>query len=162
MSGIVVIGVGNAFRGDDGAGLAAAERLAGLLPRDITVVPCELEPSRLIDAWEGASAALIVDAVSSGAEPGTVRRFDAGTEPLPARVFRSSTHAFGVGEAIELARALGTLPEHVVVYGIEGAVFASGEGLTAPVATAVGAVVEAVVADVERLGREEEPCTSER
>jgi len=127
-----------------------------------SVVRCEQEPSRLIDAWQGASAAVVVDAVASGAEPGTVHRFDASAEPLPARVFRSSTHAFGIGEAIELARALGKLPGYVVVYGVEGAAFAAGEGLTGPVASAVGAVVEAVVADVERLAREEEPCTSGR
>jgi hydrogenase maturation protease len=162
VSRVVVIGVGNAYRGDDGAGLATAERLAGLVPAGVTVVPCEQEPSRLVDAWQGASAAVVVDAVASGAEPGTVHRFDAAAEALPTRVFRSSTHAFGVGEAIELARALGKLPERVVVYGIEGAAFAAGEGLTAPVASAVGTVVEAVVADVERLASEEGPCTSER
>ena len=74
----------------------------------------------MIDAIEGREAAVLVDASSSGAAPGTIHRFDASAEPVPARSFRSSTHAFGVGEAIELARALGKLPGTVVVYGIEG------------------------------------------
>jgi hydrogenase maturation protease len=161
VSRVVVIGVGNSYRGDDGAGLAAVERIAGLVPAGVSVVPCEQEPSRLIDAWAGATAAVVVDAVASGAAPGTVHRFDASAEPVPARMFRSSTHVFGVGEAIELARALGRLPRHVVVYGVEGMAFAAGEGLTAPVSSAVGAVVEAVVAEVRHLAREEDPCTSE-
>jgi hydrogenase maturation protease len=162
VSGVVVIGVGNLLRGDDGAGLVAAERIEKRAPEGVRVVLCEQEPSRLIDAWQGAWAAAIIDVVSSGAEPGTLHRFDATAEPLPAHAFRSSTHAFGIGEAIELARALGRLPERVVVHGVEGAEFRSGEGLTPAVEGALGNVFEAVLADVEDLLREEERCTSKR
>ncbi len=144
----MVVAVGNAFRSDDGAGLAVAERLQGRLPESVRIVSCELEPSRLIDACEGAASAFVVDAVESGAVPGTLHRFDASRDALPVRLFRSSTHAFGVGDAIELARALGRLPERVVVYGIEGSVFAAGEGLTEPVDAAVDAAVRAVLTDV--------------
>lgn len=158
MSGArrVVIGVGNAYRGDDGVGLAVIEALRSRLPADVAVVPCEDEPSRLIDAWAEADAVFVVDAVSSGAEPGTVHRFDASDEEVPAHVFRSSTHAFGVGQAIELARVLGKLPARVVVYGVEGADFQGGEALSAPVAAAVTPAAAAVLDD---LGGEA-ACTS--
>jgi hydrogenase maturation protease len=158
----LLIGVGNAFRGDDAVGLAVADRLRGCVPAGVEVVSCELEPSRLIDAWEGAASAVVVDAVASGGEAGAVSRFDASDAAVPARAFRSSTHAFGVGEAIELARALGRLPRRVVVYGIEGSEFAAGAGLTAPVQAAVARAVPAVLGDLEHLTREEGPCTSER
>ena len=161
MSRVVVIGVGNPYRGDDAAGLVAVERLQSRVPDGVSVLACEQEPTRIIDAWTGARAALIVDAVQSGAEPGTLHRVDASREPVPAHVFRSSTHAFGVGEAIELARALGRLPERIVVYGVEGATVAAGVGLTPQVETAVDGVVEALLGDLERLVREEELCTSE-
>jgi hydrogenase maturation protease len=157
----VVIGVGNTFRGDDAVGLAVVARLRERVPAGVAVVPCEQEPSRLMEAWQDASAALVVDAVTSGAEPGTLHRFDASNEAVPARVFRSSTHAFGVGEAIELARALGKLPERVFVYGIEGGEFQSGEGLTAPVDAAVERAVTAVLDDLDRLTSLEATCTSE-
>jgi hydrogenase maturation protease len=145
----VVIGVGNEYRGDDGAGLAVATRLRGRLPDDVEIVACEQEPTRLVDAWRGAEAAVVVDAVASGAEPGTLHRFDAAREPLPARAFRSSTHAFGIGDAIELSRALGSLPPHLVVYGIEGAAFTAGVGLSDAVAAAVDRVAAVLVADLE-------------
>jgi hydrogenase maturation protease len=157
---VVVIGVGNTFGGDDAAGLAAVEQLAARLPAGVRVTACEQEPSRLLDAWQDARAAIVVDAVRSGAEPGTLHRFDASAEPVPAQTFRSSTHAFGVGEAIELARALGRLPERVVVYGVEGVEFQPGAGLTPAVDAALPDVVEAVVEDVQRLIREEERCTN--
>ena len=156
----VVVGVGNEYRGDDGVGLVVAARLRGRVPDGVEIVRCEQEMSRLIDAWQGADAAIIVDAVESGSEPGTLHRFNARDDAIPEHVFRSSTHAFGVGEAIELARALGRLPDQVVVYGVEGGDFAAREGLTAPVEAAVEVVASAVLDDLQQLGREEQACTS--
>lgn len=147
----VVIGVGNAMRGDDGVGLLVAAALEERVPPGVSVVPCEQEPSRLIDAWAGAKTAIVVDAAASGAAPGTVNRFDASETAIPAGVFRSSTHAFGVGDAIELARALGRLPDRVLVYGVEGGAFAPGEPLTPPVEAAVEQVAAAVLSDLEHL-----------
>jgi len=158
----VVIGVGNALRGDDAVGLAVASSLRERVPSGVVVVPCEQEPSRLLDAWQGARAAIVVDAAASGSAPGRIHRFDASEAAVPTGVFRSSTHAFGVGDAIELARALGRLPSRVVVYGVEGGAFAPGEGLTPPVRAAVEVVAGSVLEDLERLMREEAACTSER
>ena len=90
----------------------------------------EGEPTALIDAWEGADALWLVDAVSSGAEPGTVHRLDASERALPPDLFRASTHHVGLAEAVELARALGRLPARTVVFGIEGGSFAVGEPLS--------------------------------
>jgi hydrogenase maturation protease len=147
-----VIGVGNRFRGDDGAGLAVAERLRGRVPHDVAVVECEQEPTRLLDAWDGAERAVVVDACSGGSPPGTVHRFDLAAAPLPERVFRSSTHAFGVGDAVELARALGRLPARVVVYGIEGADFAAGPDLSTAVTEAVETVTRTIAAELGERG----------
>jgi len=141
----VVIGVGNAYRGDDAAGREVARLVQERVPDDLDVVVCELEPTRLIDAWDGAEAALVVDAVSSGGEPGTVHRFDATGEALPSREFRSSTHALGIGETIELARAIGRLPGRIVVFGIEGETFGSGRELSAGAHSGVERAVELVL-----------------
>ncbi|HEV8461166.1 MAG TPA: hydrogenase maturation protease [Gaiellaceae bacterium] len=151
----VVIGVGNTYRGDDAAGLAAARELSELVPEGVLVLTTEQEPSRLLDAWAGANVAILVDAASSGDAPGAVKRFDASVDPIPAGVFRSSTHAFGVGDAIEMARALGTLPERVVVYAIEAERFELGAPLSPRAAVGVERVVEAVLEDIK-----EEQCTS--
>lgn len=160
---VVVVGVGNRLRGDDGIGLAVAASLDGRVPDGVDVVPCEQEPSRLIEAWRGAETAVVIDAVRSGAEPGTLHRFDASEHAIPGRLFRSSsTHAFGVGEAIELARALGSLPGRIVVHGVEGGEFAAGEGLTAPVEAAVEPAARAVIDELESLSRTGAPCTSAR
>ena len=147
----VVLGVGNAYRGDDAVGLAVAGRVRERAP-GLEVVVCEQEPIQLLDAWAGADLALLVDAVSSGAPPGTVHRLDATAEPVPATVFRGSTHAFGVAEVVELGRALGRLPGRLLVFGVEGAAFSAGDELTPAVAAAVEPLVEELL--------EEAGCTS--
>jgi hydrogenase maturation protease len=114
----------------------------------VEVTVCEEEPTRLIDAFGGADVAVVVDAVSTGARPGTLHRFDASDAPVPSRELRSSTHALGIGEALELARALGRLPRRTIVFGVEGSDFLARDGLTAPVAEAVGRASAAVVEEV--------------
>jgi len=148
-----VIGVGNAWRRDDAAGLEAARRLRGTLGQGAEVLEREGEPAGLIDTWEDADALWLIDAVSSGSPPGTTCRIDVSAEELPAELFRASTHHLGLAEAVELARALGRLPQRVVFYGIEGASFDVGQGLSPEVEAAVAEVAEAVRAEVEQ-------CTS--
>ena len=129
---MIVIGVGNSWRGDDAAGLAVARRTGGL--------EHEGDCTRLLDAWSGCDDVVVVDAASSGSAPGTVHRLDPVARPLPAALLCSSTHAFGVPEAVELARALDRLPRRLRVYAIEGESFAAGAALTPAVERAVGAV----------------------
>jgi hydrogenase maturation protease len=73
---------------------------------------------------------ILIDAVHSGGEPGTIYRIDANEQQIPRSFFHYSTHAFNVAEAVEMARALGQQPRRLVIYGIEGKNFASGVGLS--------------------------------
>jgi len=129
---VLVIGLGNELRGDDGAGIEVARRLRGLAAEaGIDVRAQQGEPAGLIDAWSGRKAVVVVDTMRSGAEPGTICRFDASCEPLPAQLRgSSSTHALSLAEAIELARALEQLPPRAVVFAIEGQRFETGAALS--------------------------------
>ena len=145
---ICVIGVGNAFRGDDGVGLVVARRLAELALPGVTVLEQSGEGTALMEEWGEASKVIVVDAVSSGSEPGTIHRFEAAGQPLPAVFSGHSTHAFGLAEAIELARQLGRLPAQLVVYGIEGKSFELGRGISAEVEAAAEILIEQLVQDL--------------
>ena len=70
-----------------------------------------------------------------------IHRFDAVASALPTEVL-SSTHAFGVAEAIELARALGRLPASLTVYAIEGDRFDVGQELSPEVEAAIDKLVD--------------------
>ncbi|KAB2867086.1 MAG: hydrogenase maturation protease [Bauldia sp.] len=141
----IVVGIGNPDRGDDGAGRMVARRLRGMLSPEVEVIEHDGEAASLLARIDGAAAAFLVDACASGAPSGTVRRFDAAAAPLPRSAFGlPSTHGFGLGEAVELGRALGQLPAECIDYAIEGAAFEIGAPLGDEVAAAVGRVARAV------------------
>lgn len=143
-----VVGLGYRFRRDDAAGLEVARRLRQAAPGEVRVLELEGEPISLLEAWRDADRVLAVDAVSSGSKPGTLYRFDAGARPLPAKLFRGSTHAIGLAEAVELGRELGRLPRRLDVYGIEGESFGMGEGLSEVAEGAVEALVAELSAEL--------------
>lgn len=140
----VLIGVGNAWRGDDAAGLEVARRVREARIPGVRVLEHEGEPIGLIDAWTGIREVIVVDAVSSGGPPGTVHHLDAAAEPLPATLFRSSTHAIGIAEAVELGRSLDRIPSRLMVCGVEGESFELGTGLTPAVEASVEALASAL------------------
>ncbi len=135
----LVIGIGNPARGDDAAGLRVVEAL-GLSD---TVLEHDGEPASLIALWEDHDEVVLIDAVTSGADRGTVIEIDAAFSMLPAGMCHS-THALGPAEAVELARALGKLPSRITILGIEGANYSFGAGLSSEVERAVDQVVRRV------------------
>jgi len=119
------------------------------------VLDCADEPTRLLDLWADLDTVVVVDAVRSGAPPGTIHRVDAGDGPLPRDLRLASTHAMGVADALELGRAIGRAPRRVVVLGVEGATFGMGDEMTPSVGSALHDLVASVLSELE-----EAPCTS--
>lgn len=135
----LILGIGNSWRRDDGVGPWVAARLAalGLPARDHSG-----EGAGLIDAWDGQSRVIVVDATRSGASPGTLIRIDAHAADPPRAFFHASSHLFGLAEAVATARALGRLPPSLILWGIEGADFSWGDALSPPVLAAAEGLVE--------------------
>lgn len=126
----LVIGIGNPYRGDDGAGLAVAAQIRAAALPGVRVRELEGDLVSLIDAWEGARLVYLADAVSSGGSPGTVHRLDSSSGLPPGPFRHRGTHTFSLADVIELGRALGRLPRRVIAYGIEGASFEAGTTLS--------------------------------
>ena len=145
---IVLIGVGNEYRGDDGVGLVALRELSKKEFPNTRYIESNGDGADLLEAWTDASTVILIDAVSSKAVPGMIYRFDALASPIPATFSSQSTHAFGVAEAIELARTLHQLPLRLIVYAIEGKDFTAGLGLSPEVEKAMHEVVERVAHEV--------------
>ena len=129
-SSVLILGIGNPDRGDDGAGVWVAERLA---ERGAPAQVCRRDGFTLIEAWKGRQRVIVVDATVSGASPGTISCIDALRQDLPSEAFPVSTHGYGLVEAIAMARTLDRLPAELTVYGIEVASFAIGAPLSTPV-----------------------------
>jgi len=150
LASVVVIGAGNADRGDDGAGVRVVRTLRERQPEGMDLHEANGDMVGLIDRWASDDRVILIDAMRSGAAPGTVRRFDALRDPLPASHFPpTSTHAFGVVEVTELARQLHRLPAELTVYGIEGLCFEAG----APMSPAVEAAARRVADELATTPR---------
>ena len=103
--------------------------------RGVTDLGPIADPLDLLGLWDDADLAVVIDAVRTGAEPGTVPAHraghrDAGDPGGPGPSGGTSTHGIGLAGVLRLARAVGSCPERVVVVGIEGDDFGQGEGLT--------------------------------
>lgn len=126
-----------------------ARRIARDVPAGVDVIECDGVATAMMDAFAGADAVVVVDAAHSGAEPGRIHRFEAHAGPLPARTLGYSTHGFGVPQAIELARALGTLPGVTVVIGVEARAFDhAAEGLSPEAEAAVETTATRVLEEI--------------
>jgi len=142
----VVAGLGAEDRGDDAAGLEVARLLSWFAPDGVRVYALPGgRTADLLEVWEGAPLAVVVDAAVSGAPPGTVHRLDGLAGSLLPPPDRSSTHGLTVADVIELGRALGRLPERLLVFGIEAGQVDPGRGLTPPVRAGVQRAVRDVL-----------------
>ncbi len=150
--GAVVIGIGNEFRRDDGAGPAVLARLLGRVPGGIELLVSDGEPTRLIEAWAGAPLAVIVDAVrAEPAVPGRLHRLVLHRAGV-AEVRPVSSHGLGLDSAIGLAQALDRMPGTLIVHAVEAADLGQGPGLTPAVAAVIGTLADAVLRDLTSRG----------
>ena len=148
----MVVGIGNEFRRDDGAGpylIRAYKDVFEAAGADVVVE--ENETLRLMQLWKESRAAFLIDAVRSNDKPGTVYRFDALKEKIPEEWFSLSTHQIGMTRLIELSRILKGLPEQLIIYGIAGKDFGFGRGISAVVRSAAQRVARRISKDVERF-----------
>jgi hydrogenase maturation protease len=158
MNSVLVAGIGNVFKGDDGFGVAVANHLASNgLPAGIEVVDFGIRALDLVYALrDGYRAAILVDTVQRGEPPGTLYVIE--PEPPPAAADEAhdallSPHEMDPEKVLRLASLLGSACSRVILVGCEPESFGEdefgAEGLSPPVATAVGRAA----AEVERLAR---------
>jgi hydrogenase maturation protease len=118
--GTVIIGMGNPLLTDDGVGIAVAHAVAERLKHRMNLTVTELHTGgiRLMEAMAGFKRAVVVDAMLSGAPPGTLQRFDPRDFVTTKNTF--SSHDTNFGTAYDLGRMAGVpLPEQVSFWGIE-------------------------------------------
>ena len=156
MNPIRIIGIGNPFGGDDAVGILVAHRLIACERPGIDIVEASLSGVGVLELLEGAEVAIIIDAVQSGNKEGTIFRLEipkdlSHVENLAWNSVTSSTHAYGLGEALELGNILGTLPQYLIIYGIELAHLSKGQSVSANVSKAAETVAVRILKELEGL-----------
>jgi hydrogenase maturation protease len=148
---ILVLGLGNPLVSDDSIGLRVAETLKPMLAgrSDVEVSEDYWGGLRLMERMIGYDRAIIIDAIQSGAPPGTVHRL---TPDSISTQRSASVHDVNLPTALEFGRKAGVaLPknEHILLVGIEAEdILTFSERCTpaveASIPLAVGAVMQAI------------------
>ena len=147
----MVIGVGHPDRGDDAVGPMVVRAMRDARPAGARFLELRGDPLELLEIWTGARV-ILVDATRGAGAAGQIVRlapFQRSAMAFPIAAFVSS-HAVDLGVVVELASALGRVPNDLVLFGVEGARFGQGEPPSDCVRAAVPRVVEAVLQELAR------------
>ncbi len=146
---LLLCGLGQPHRGDDAAGLEAVTAWASQHPHlaqhpQVRVLTLASPGLALLEPLSQAQAALLVDAVASGAPPGTLHRLT----PKDLTAFTqgsASAHGWGLAETLGLAQTLrARLAPEIQILGIAGARWSAGAGLSPEVRAAFPRLLDAI------------------
>jgi hydrogenase maturation protease len=145
----LVVGLGSRWRSDDAAGLLVAEQLAALHLVTVEIRQFDGPDLQLLELWRSDLSVFLVDAVASGAAPGTIHCLDLLQEPQ-AYAAAVSSHTLELGAVVKLARVLSRLPRRLVFYGIEAGCLAPGAAPSATVTAAIAQCARLIVLALAR------------
>jgi hydrogenase maturation protease len=149
---VLILGLGNPLRGDDGVGPRVIEALNECgLPEGATALDAGTGGLDLLHVLEGWEWAVIVDAADVGREPGRYVRFTPKEAQLVESADGFSLHNAGLAEALALADAVGQPLPELVIFGVQPEKVGWGEGLSEAVEAALSDIVNAVLNEVNRL-----------
>jgi hydrogenase maturation protease len=116
----LVVGLGSPLRGDDGVGLEFVRSLQSRRGLECKFLEASQPELDLFELLEGQGQMLFLDAVVSGAAPGTIHLIPLPSSDIqPKNIALISSHGFGLTEAIELRLALGRPVPRLMLLGFE-------------------------------------------
>jgi hydrogenase maturation protease len=113
---IRVVGIGSPF-GADQLGWVAIDALSACNLPDCELIKLDRPGSSLLDYFGGMKCVVLIDAVAQDEFPGSVAQVQ--LEQLDQVRCLTSSHGFGVTEAVALASQLGELPPQLYLIGIQ-------------------------------------------
>jgi len=145
---VKIFAVGNCFYGDDGVGVAVLDRIreANTFP-GAELFDAHTDALALLDRFAPGELNVIIDAAEMGLEPGSVMAFRPNEVQVKIKSDHLSMHGFGLGETFILAEQLGTMPEDVLIVGVQPARIEINQGLSEPVAAAVPRIISLIEAE---------------
>jgi len=148
-AGILILGVGNLLRRDEGVGVHVVQRLQQLrLPKGVQVIDGGTAGMGLLDLLEGYERAVIIDAADMGLEPGSVVKFRPEAVQFYSPDLRLSLHSVDVGSVLELARLLGKKLPELVIIGVQPKDTGWGTDLSIEVLAEMRHIVDLVLEEI--------------
>jgi hydrogenase maturation protease len=151
---ILVLGLGNLLLSDDGVGPAVLQQLANSSarwPKEVEFVDGGTQGLALLAQFDGRRAVIIVDALQTGAPPGTVHRLTLNELRAMAGPRANSAHEGNAGELLAAAQLLGELPDRLFIVGVEPECLSTGFALSDTVKQAIPNVLDQISSLLSQL-----------
>jgi len=148
-----VIGLGSPLMGDDGLGLAALERLRRDydVPESVELVDGGTWGMSLLPVIEDAQHLLFLDAINTGARPGTVISLE--KEQIPRYLaMKVSPHQVDLRDVLAVAELRGTIPEHTRAIGLQPERVEMAVGLSETLEHELDGLMATIVRQLETWG----------
>lgn len=150
---VVVLGVGNTLRADEGIGVRVVEALERdyVLPEDVTAIDAGTSSMEMLEDLSHLDFLLVVDAIAAGKPPGTLVRL-AGDE-VPVFFRRNlSPHGIGLSDVLAALEFMGAEPRETVIIGVQPVSLELSTELTPTVAERLPELVAQAVAELSARG----------
>ena len=154
MKRVVIGGIGNVLLGDDGVGPYVARLLAAHYEFEDGVEVADLGTPALdlIDQLTANDAVILIDSVSTDADPGTVQLYRKEDIMRVRPAVRMDPHSPALVDAMLSAELFGVAPPDVLLVGIKGESFEPGCSLSKPVKASLDQVIAEILSELDRLG----------
>jgi hydrogenase maturation protease len=150
---VTVIGLGSPLMGDDGVGLEALERLRRdfEMPLEVELVDGGTWGMSLLPTIEDSDRLLFIDAINTGALPGT--EIILSRDDIPRYLsMKISPHQVDLRDVLAVAELRGTLPVETIAIGLQPDRVEMGVGLSSTLEHRLDGLVATVVRQLEAWG----------
>lgn len=140
---VLVLGVGNLLRRDDGFGPVVIEQLQKNPASGVDYLDGGVDGLALLDIMQPYQNVILIDAVEMNEKPGTVRLFTPQDAVIKIKRDTLSTHGFGLAEVLKLMEQLG-MDTPIQIIGVQPQDLSFGEGLSDSVNDRMNEVIQLI------------------
>lgn len=142
-SKILVMGVGNTFRLDDGIGCEIIKILRLENISNAVFIDGGTDGLSLLDQISEYSRVIIIDAVKMQEQPGVIKVFTPDEAKIKIKNDVLSTHGFGLAEVLRLVEKL-NIKSNIIIIGIQPKDIGFGEGLSDELKNQIPKILELI------------------
>ena len=147
---LIVLGIGNTLRGDDGIGPHIIDELKKEnLPDSIQLFDIGSDAFSIIDHFESKQPVLVIDCAQMGKEPGEIVKFDVKDENLPILDKAISIHGFGFADVYKMAHSLYDNIQCIII-GVQPKSLEFNTGLSEEVKKKIPSIIKMVMEETNK------------
>ncbi|RCK77626.1 MAG: Hydrogenase maturation protease [Ignavibacteriae bacterium] len=146
----LIVSAGNTLMRDDGLGFAALQRLQQVIVNEnIQFFDSGTDIFKLMTIQEEYEKIIILDAIQSGNEPGTIYRFH--LDQIDSINKNNSLHQIKLTEALKLLKVIQNnfAKSEIILYGIEPFDISFGEEISPVIQNSIKYMVDLICAELE-------------